>query len=209
MKDTEREYKWDSPNRQAFQCFLQAVRAQCEEVVCQGSRRITDYYLDNAGKELAARKVALRIRHIGEVWQATLKSRSRLKNGLAVRKEYTLVLTGARSFGKALKRLAQKKKWKDIPVENLQEKFRICNHRRIYQCVYQNMCCELALDDYLTQAQGHQWRRREIELELKKGPAKQFTKLIKNLTKQSCLSAAKISKVAGAEKWISQKFSFN
>ena len=209
MSDTEREFKWDASARGAFVCFVQALEKTADRILSTEDIAITDYYLDNERGDFSARKVALRIRHNGTGWQATLKSRNRLQNGLAVRQEFNLSLSTARSFGGALRLLQKHKTWKELSLQGLRERFRICNRRRIYTCCYGKCVCEAALDNYVTVACGHQMRRKEIELELKKGNLKNFTKLIKMLSTASSLKAAKISKVAGAEKWISQKFSLN
>lgn len=209
MKDIEQEFKWDASARGAFENFLQAARSVCENVRCAGAVHITDYYLDNAKGDFAAQRAALRIRHAGQCWQATLKSRSLLQNGLAVRQERTLTLIGVRSFRGALTRLEQRACWQGFALRDLREKFRICNLRRRYMCTYKGVRCEAALDSYITLHGGHQLSRREIELELKKGPGKVFAQLVEKISTTGRLRPAKISKVAGAEKWILQKFSLN
>lgn len=205
MQNIEQEFKWDASVRGAFERFVQAAKIHCTSVRAVAAVHITDYYLDNERRDFSACKTALRIRHIGARWQATLKTRNRLQNGLAVRGEWTINLAGARCFKQALALLEKRQEWQGVCVRNLQEKFRICNKRRCYKCKYKNVHCEIALDNYVTRALAHQWRRREIELELKKGSVKMFTKLIEKLSQSSQLQAAKISKVAGAEKWISEK----
>lgn len=201
----EQEFKWKASARGAFVCFIQAAKTNCDKIRSLPPLHITDYYLDNTRGSFSACKTALRIRHSNQHFQATLKTRNRLKNGLAVRGEWTINLAGAHSFKKALGLLEKRKKWQGFSLEDLQEKFRICNYRRRYSCKYKNVHGEVSLDDYVTRAGGHQWRRREIELELKKGSVKTFTKLIGKLSKSCQLPVAKISKVAGAEKWISEK----
>ena len=210
MKDIEQEFKWNAGEPRAFERFLAALKKECESVFSRGKVRITDYYLDDEQGTLSARKIALRIRHSGQKWEATCKSRSQVKNGLAVRQERTLPLPQARSIKSALRALREQNAWKELPKEEvLHVRFKICNLRRVYMAIYKNCACEAALDNYVTLASGHQLRRKEIELELKKGSAENFRKLTQKLTKASLLKFAKISKVAGAEKWILQKFSLN
>ena len=209
MKNIEQEFKWNAASARAFEHFVQTARPVCTRLIHKNTQRITDYYLDNKSGDFSANQVALRIRHNRQCWEATLKSRTCLKKGLAVRQEFTLALKGVRSLRGAMVLLNKRRKWKGVPVINLQERFRIRNSRRLYHCSYKNICCELALDDYVTFAAGHQLRRREIELELKKGNNEIFKQLVEKLSVNSGLQPAKISKVAGAEKWISQKFSLN
>ena len=205
----EREFKWDASARGAFKKFLQALQTVCRCVRGGKCVWITDVYLDDKHGSYAAQKVALRVRRVGGSYEATLKTRSKIKNGLAVREERTLCLPRARSLRGALGALRKRQKWHNMPLTEVQARFTIKNHRTVYLLHHRGCVCEAALDNYLTLADGHQWRRREIELELKKGSAKIFKKLIEQLTAQTNLSAAKISKVAGAEKWILHKFSHN
>jgi len=209
MHNIEREFKWDATAGNAFEDFVKAIQMHSNQVDFVGAVDITDYYLDDKQHSLSNQKVALRIRHCGNLWQATLKSRSQLRKGLAVRQEFTVGLSPARSFRKALSILEKRSVWQGVLLAGLQERFRICNHRQIYQCVYQRCVCEAALDNYVTVFGGHRMRRKEIELELKKGNAKCFAQFVKKISLASNLKAAKISKVAGAEKWILEKISSN
>ena len=201
----EREFKWTISNRRAFDAFVNALHQISEQIMPLKPLHITDYYLDDKKGTLRVRKIALRIRHAERSWEATLKSRSCLKNGMAARSEITLSLPKAHSFNKALSALKQQEKWGKISLGQLKTRFIIRNYRRLFQVVYKECMCEAALDEYLTLAYGHQLKRREIELELKKGPTKTFLQLTKKLTQKSHLQSAELSKVAGAEKWISEK----
>lgn len=205
-KNVEKEFKWALPLRQSFDGFVAALREESDRVVAGKRLRIVDYYLDDGRGTLAARKIALRIRRVGASWEATLKSRSALKNGLATRREWTRSFTEVRTFTAAWLALKLWKNWRGVELANVGLYFTIQNHRQLYQVRYGRCICEAALDDYKTLAGGREWRRREIELELKKGSAKDFIKLIEKVTARSGLKAAKLSKVAGAEKWILQNF---
>lgn len=209
MKNIEREYKWDAAESGAFERFVQAVQEVSGELPAAQLVRNTDYYLEDPSGIFANQQVALRIRRSDAVWEATLKTRTILKNGLACRKEFTIALPSARNFRGAYWALSSLGHWKGYPVSSLQVRFVIKNKRTVYLLSYQGCVCEIALDNYLTVAEGHQWRRKEIEMELKKGSAKQFAKLTKLLSQKSGLLPAKISKVAGAEKWIKSKFRLN
>ncbi len=201
----EREFKWTVHKKAEFDDFAKALRSLCKQVTFLKPLHITDYYLEDTKGSLSAHKIALRMRHAAGNWEVTFKTRSCLKNGLASRREITKPLPGVHTFRAALSILKQYKKWQGIDLTTLQVRFVIKNLRRLYKIVYKQCVCEAALDEYITLAKGHQFKRREIELELKKGPAKMFVQLAKNITNQTHLNAAKCSKVAGAEKWISGK----
>ena len=209
MENLEQEFKWDASVRGAFAHFVGAMEKSCGNISYLGTVKIADYYLDNAQRELAKRKVALRIRRSKRKWEATCKSRSQLKKGLATRQERTLPLSRVRTIRQALMQLVARGVWPEVKRKSLQVRFVIRNTRKIYRASYKGCLCELALDNYVTQVGTHQMRRKEIELELKKGSVRDFKKLVKKVSVLSGLNAAKISKVAGAEKWISQKFSLN
>ncbi|MBO7237962.1 MAG: CYTH domain-containing protein [Elusimicrobiaceae bacterium] len=205
----EQEFKWDGAPRGAFGHFVQTLEEICGNISSGGTVQITDYYLDNAAGQLAARKVALRIRYSNAKWEATCKRRSQIKNGLARRQERTLALPQARSIKSALKTLQQRQDWVGLKKETLQVRFIIRNCRQLFYIRYKSCACEAALDNYVTCCGKNRLRRKEIELELKKGSTRDFKKLIEKIATVSDLKPVKISKVAGAEKWILQKFSLN
>lgn len=206
MKNFEQEFKWDAPARQAFVRFVDALQAMAETCIGPQLLQNTDYYLENATNHLAAQKIALRIRQCGENWEATLKTRSAIKNGLACRQEWTQPLPAVPGIRQALKILETQREWHGIALASLKVRFVIKNARTIYRVTYRGCQAEVALDNYLTLAQGHQWRRKEIELELKRGSTTGFEKLAQKLTEKSGLKPAQLSKVAVAEKWILNKF---
>ena len=206
MKNLEREFKWDASTPQAFARFVCALQDVAGKYSAPQQLQNTDYYLEDAARQLVRQKVALRIRHSAGHWEATLKTRTVLKEGLACRQEWTLPLPGVQQVRQAIKALAARGEWKGVCLGGLRIRFIIRNKRTIYTVSYVGCQAEAALDNYLTLAQGHQWRRKEIELELKKGKASDFEKLVQKITEKSNLKAAKISKVAGAEKWILHEF---
>lgn len=206
MQQLEQEFKWDASARGAFSAFLRALK-QGGELSRVRRLAIRDYYLDNARQDFTRDKVALRIRRTGKRFEATLKTRNAVKNGFASRRELTLPLSNVRSMRGALARLEQRGDWEGYALEGLQVRFCIANQRAAYQWKAGGCVCEAALDNYVTLAKGYQWRRKEIELELKKGSVKTYQKLAQKLSVLSALSAAKISKVAGAEQWLKTKVS--
>ncbi len=56
------------------------------------------------------------------------------------------------------------------------------------------------MDRYVIDASGKRLAQREIELELKNGPEKDFMALVRVVSELSGLPPARISKVASAEK---------
>ena len=205
-KNIETEFKWGVCRARDFDVFINALKQLSVLTSDKKIVTITDYYLDNRQRQFTKNKVALRVRCIGNIFQATLKTRTALKNGLARRQELTRPLPPAATRQKAIYALQAYQEWAGYSLANLHPYFVIKNKRTVYDIHYKNCRCEAALDNYLTQASGHQMRRREIELELKSGRVADFKKLVQQISLISGLSAAKISKVAGAEKWIKQKF---
>lgn len=145
------------------------------------------------------RKIALRIRREGNKFEATLKTRSDVRDGLARRKELTRPLPGVRSASGALKALENGPAWEGLPLAGLSVRFVLRNRRRICRVHFGRAECEAAFDSYVICAGKKKIHRREIELELKKGPESDFLGLVQELTLRSGLEAAKMSKVKSAE----------
>lgn len=205
MTNTEREFKWDASPRGAFGVFLNALKQTAVSVRPQAALSITDGYLDNERGDLSAGKTALRIRRAGRVFEATLKSRSVLENGLARRKELMRPLPGARSFAAALKMFEARGEWEGISPQGMRVRFVIRNRRRRYTARFGGAVCEAALDNYVIHAAGRVLRRREIELELKSGSEADFLLFARRLAERSGLGFVQISKVACAEKLLKDK----
>lgn len=201
----EKEFKWTGAARGDFARFEAALRAQLGALPAAENLSITDYYLDDPAAALSRQKIALRIRRTGQRYEATCKSRTRLKNGLACRAEHTLPLPQAHSFAGALKALQAKKIWQGISLTDLQVRFVLRNHRKVYTLHYKQAVCEAALDRYVITAGARRLAQREIELELKQGRSADFEKLVQKLTAAIGLKAAEISKVASAEKLLKNK----
>lgn len=202
MKNIEREFKWDAAPRGAFRHFVAALKQVCNNISAPQQIRNTDVYLQDGAGTFARRKMALRIRRTAGRYEATLKGRSAVKRGLAVRQEWTCPLPGARSVPGALHELQQKRTWHGVALDGLKTRFSIYNQRTVYRVRYGRCVCEAALDNYVTCVGGQRWRRKEIELELKTGPVYAFDQLTKELSARSGLGAAQVSKVVGAEQWM-------
>ena len=201
MTPIEKEFKWAVNTKSDFSAFVQALNQLIGPLPEAKIYHITDTYLDNAAHTLYAQKTALRIRQVDSTFEATLKSRTKLVDGLAVRQEYTLPLEAA-SWPEALACLERKQDWQGVAMQGLTVRFRIVNLRRIYMFSNQKLCCEAALDEYEIQAQGKCKKCMEIELELKGGEEQDFLNLAKKISARTGLQAAQISKVATAEKML-------
>ncbi len=202
MANIEKEFKWVASSRGAFGRFLRAIENIAGPLPMPENLRITDRYLDNADGDFFSRKIALRIRYQKGSFEATLKTRTAIKNGLAVRKELTRPLPLVRSFSAALKALEQGETWEGVSLLGLSERFCLRNRRQIYVVYFGAAVCEVALDKYVIMAGEKRLAQREIELELKSGSENDFVKFVEKLNMLSGLSAAKISKVASAEKLL-------
>ncbi|MBR3632770.1 MAG: CYTH domain-containing protein [Elusimicrobiaceae bacterium] len=209
MNHVEQEFKWTCNRAADFDAFLSMLKLLPVHCIGPKELHIVDTYLDTAQRKLSSQKIALRLRRTYNRFEVTLKTKTALQKGMATRKEITIPLKKAATWHSALKQLKEKNRWEGVELALLQRIFTIENYRRAYQLSYKKCTCELALDQYLTKANGHQWLRREIELELKKGAAKDFLQLVQKITHDVALPVAKISKVAGAEKWIKEKLRIN
>jgi len=198
MKNLEIEYKWDGNLPQAFARMRRAAGPFTE---AHQTKKIflQDVYLDDEKRTLRSQKIALRLRCVNGIWEATLKTRSEVKNGKAMRKEYTLIVGKAKNFAQALLLFQAHKKWKNIELKPLRSQFEIRNQRQIYVLNFEGTQTELALDNFEIRVLGRRVKMKEIELELKKGCAQQEDALAALLSQQTQLPFAKISKVRTAE----------
>ena len=201
MRNLEIECKLDANTPRAFwraRQFLKKLNPQlAPENLC-----IQDNYLDDSARNLAARKIALRVRNTDGRWETTFKTRTEIKNGKAVRREETLPLPQVRNLAQALETLNQKKKWKSIKLTGLTVQFSILNKRTVFSMDYEGASLEIALDDFKICAQRKQLKKKEIEIELKQGNAQQLDRFVKIFKQQTLLQTAKISKVKTAEKFL-------
>ena len=198
MKNVETEYKWDGNLPHAFARMKRAAAP----FLCAGENaklRLHDVYLDDEDRTLRAEKIALRLRGLGGGWEATLKTRSEVKNGKAVRKEYTLPVGKAKNFAQALAQFKLRNTWKNIPLRNLRAQFEIFNTRQIYLLNFKGTQAELALDNFEICVLGRRVKIKEIELELKKGSTQKADVLARELARVSRLPFVRISKVRTAE----------
>lgn len=205
MQGIEKEFKWNATARGAFKRFEQALQKATGALPQEERLLITDRYLDDATQTFSKQKIALRIRCQNGRFEATLKTKTALQNGLACRQEETRPLAGCLHFPAALKQLQAMPCWQGLPLAHLTVRFIIKNRRKTYLVTYRRAVCEAALDRYTIYAAGRRQTKREIELELKSGSEKDFASLVQLLSVQSALPACTKSKVASAEELLKKQ----
>jgi len=199
MKNLEIEYKWEANAPRAFAEMLKAVKnLKIVRLSRPQKLSICDVYLDHPDYSFEREELAFRVRNTGTQWEATFKTRTEIVDGRAMRREETLPLPGVKNAPEALEKLNQKKHWCGLNVTQLVPLFEIHNQRTIYQLTWRKNQAELALDNCMVHVCGRKVCFKEIELELKKGSAEQLTLLAEELSGESGLAAAKISKVKTA-----------
>ncbi len=201
MKHLEIEYKWDANTPRAFYKTRQFME-QLNKRITPKQLKIKDAYLDHANGDLAAQKIALRVRNTGAKWEATFKTRTKIENGKAVRREETLPMPRAHNLKQALQFLAQQKTWQGINTTDLQIKFILANKRMVYTFAYDGATLEMALDDVTLHILGRQVKFKEIEMELKRGPTEKLDQFAAAFTRETKLKRAQTSKVKTAETFL-------
>ncbi len=201
MKNFETEYKLDANTPGAFaraRRFLQTVNSKVKPQLLQ----IKDTYLDHATRDLAAQKIALRVRNTDGKWETTFKTCTQIKQGKAVRQEETLPLLRVTNLKQALHFLEQKKRWGPLDVRGLQVQFSISNKRTVYVFDYDGEQLEMALDNVTLCVRGRQLKMKEIEVELKGKNEAALEHFIKQFVCATQLKRMQISKVKTAEKLL-------
>lgn len=198
MNHTEIEFKWEANSPRAFERVKRALARGGVRVGAWKTYFITDVYVDTPAQDFEKQKIAFRVRHVHPCWQATFKTRTEIRNGKAVRREETLPLRGVENLAQALEKLHRKKIWQGLNMQNLRPLFTLKNKRRA--CLISNgkMQAELALDTCEILVAGRRVCFKEVELEYKKGPAAAFEKIAAQLTRETGLKRAEISKVKTA-----------
>lgn len=195
----ETEFKWRATAPADFDKMLSAVRTLTGRALPPVQiLHIADAYADTPDEALSAQKIAMRVRCTDGTYEATFKTKTRLENGKAVRREETLPLPQAHTQEAALAALRAQKIWLGVNVAQLEFKFYIQNKRRVYTLVQADSVYELALDEVEITAGERRHNMLEIELELKAGAADAFCQWAKKLGEISGLKAPEYSKVATA-----------
>lgn len=195
---TEIEFKWDANIPRAFWKMHRALQQIGAHVSSPKAWQISDVYLDTLARDFEKQKIAFRVRHFSQHWEATFKTRTEIVHGKAVRREETCALSDVKNLAQALEFLHCKKKWKGLALQNLCPLFTLKNRRKTYLIFYQKVKAELALDTCEILVCGRRVGFKEIELEYKSGVREDFEKLGAQLTQQSQLKRAQISKVKTA-----------
>ncbi len=203
MTNLEQEYKWQAAGRADLQNVKRAVmrldiKHNLEQLL------ILDSYYDDEQQTLNKTKTALRLRTYGSNFEVTVKSATKIVNGLAKREEDTLPLR-AKSFTAAMgqfKAIFHKL----LPQSGKPCKlFTIKNRREVIELANQYLKAELCLDNCDIILPSKTIKFYEVELELKKGSAQAFAELAKEIEQTCALKPAKISKVATALVNMGQK----
>ena len=198
MRNLEIECKWQANAPRAFACAWRVITSLSKYTVPR-QLHITDVYLDDALQNLAAQKIALRVRNTNGKWEATYKTRTEIKNGKAVRREETLALPGVKNLRQALQVLARKKLWGKLNLTGLEAQFTLVNKRSVCVFDYDGAELEMALDDVCLYVLGRQVKFKEIEVELKRGAPAALDRFARFFTHETELPRAKISKVKTAQ----------
>lgn len=201
MKHLEIECKWDANTPRAFS-WAQNFLRELNPKITSKHLKIKDTYLDHTTGDLAAQKIALRVRNTSGKWEATFKTRSEIKNGKATRREENLPLPRVKNLTQALRALIAQKKWCGIHTTGLEIKFALANKRTVYGFNYDGATLEMALDDVTLYILGRQVKFKEIEIELKRGKNETLDKFCRAFSQQTKLKRAQISKVKTAETFL-------
>ena len=199
MKHFETEFKWDANTPRAFARMRGAWRrVPGLKHTAPKKLHICDVYLDTPAGDLARELIALRVRCTDGKWEATYKTRTAMVNEKAVRREETLPLPGVQKRADALAVLANKKMWQGVPLQGLKALFEIRNRRQTVNLFYDGATAEMAFDAFEIRVAGRRVLMKEIELEHKQGRVERTEQLAQELTRESGLTYAKISKVKTA-----------
>ncbi len=200
MKNLETEFKWNAQTPYAFLKMLAAIKTIPGKKTLSSAKRlrITDVYADHADHRFERDKIAFRIRHYQDTWEATFKTRTELVNGKAVRREETQPLIKVKNLRQAFSSLSKQKTWKKLSLINLQPLFTIKNKRVLRQLTLPKLQAELSFDSCQIAVGEKRVFFKEIELEFKGGCQKSFDELAGYLSKKSGLKKSVCSKVKTA-----------
>ena len=198
MKQTEIEFKWEANVPRAFWRMRRALQKTKVQMAPTQICQITDTYFDNSFNDFERNQMALRLRCCNQHWEATLKSRTKIINGKAVRSEDTWDLPKVKNLKQSLDVLRHKKSWEGCDIQNVHPLFMLKNHREIQQIKSKNWQAEISFDNCEILVCGRRIFLKEIELEFKKGDIASFEQYARQLTRNSGLNKARVSKVKTA-----------
>jgi triphosphatase len=142
--------------------------------------KLINIYFDTEGHDLRKRKIALRLRKSGLHWLQTLKASGARQDGVAMRREWEMPISGQALEFKKLRGTPLDDVLKEIgDTEQLKPQFRIEFTRRTWMLqpfprFAPNFIAELAIDHGQILALGKTDRISEIELELKAGHVREL-----------------------------------
>ncbi|MBI4676663.1 MAG: CYTH domain-containing protein [Elusimicrobia bacterium] len=194
----ELEAKWSLRSESGFAAF----RAEAVSLGARPGRSrlilIKDTYLDTREDFFGRRRVSCRLRNAGGSWELTLKSRTRLKKGVASRKERTCPLGRPKGLAAAMRRV--RTRLQGIPGrESLRPVFTILNRRSVLPLrLPGGPAAECSFDRIVIRRGKRSLRMLEIELEFLKGRRERFGSFVRALRGGPHFFPAARSKVATA-----------
>ncbi|MDD4003943.1 MAG: CYTH domain-containing protein [Elusimicrobiaceae bacterium] len=197
----ELEFKWSVPVEAGMRQFAARALACAGHAGPAGHIANLDYYFDTPAQKIAGMGMAMRLRRSSGRYELTVKSATRLENGLARRTE-TSVPLAARSDAAALREAAARNILRIAPSE-LAVLFKIHNRRTDYRIKYKTCSAVLSLDDVTIYLAQKAVRMKEIELEFSGGKLADFKRLAAVITGSAGLLPCRMSKVATARAALS------
>ncbi|MBI5624222.1 MAG: CYTH domain-containing protein [Elusimicrobia bacterium] len=199
MRDqAEVEAKWSVRSERGFAVFREEAVARGAVLGRTRSSLIKDSYLDTPGSFFGSRRVSCRLRRASGSWELTLKGMTRLKGGVADRREKTFPLGRLKTRGGALARV--RRLLRRVPGhEGLEERFVIFNRRTVVPVrLPGGVKAECSFDRAGISRGRKVVRMLEIELELMGGSRPAFSSFVRRLNSSGALLPAVRSKVATA-----------
>ncbi len=196
----EIEFKWGVRSKKDIRRFLEETKDFGAKIGPPKNLQIIDHYLDTPNHLFGLTRTSCRLRNQSGHWELNVKASSRLKGGLAMRREKTYSLPSLPSFLKALAYCQNKILNHMLGAHHLQKLFEIRNRRVVRKLILDGTEAELCMDDVSIQREGYPVTAlQEIELEFLKGDLDVFLKFAQKIS----LKPADISKVATARKAFS------
>ncbi|MBI1883745.1 MAG: CYTH domain-containing protein [Chlamydiae bacterium] len=197
----EIEFKWQCESLQDFQKFIKAAHTWGHDFSQTKKVSIHDYYLDTSQRFFGERHVSCRLRKQDKRWELTLKSKSKLKRGLAERLEKTWRLGHLLIFSQALNHCQNHILKETLNSQKLQVIFEIRNKRRMKQLwITPHTQAAISFDSVSISRKSRSFPMLEIELEFIRGNSASFLSFIQKISRLTKLKAAKTSKVERALK---------
>ncbi len=196
----EIEFKWAVSSPRDYSHFLVVLKKLNIKIVLLKSVKIHDFYLDTSDRFFGSSRISCRIRKEDSRWELTFKTRTPLKQGLAMRTEKNISLKRVKTFLQALQ--CCKKLLQGILSDPVIIKiFEIKNMRRRYKIILSKQTQAMVCFDKVWIQKGSQKvPLQEIELEFLKGNLHTYYEFIHKMVEVCELEPAKVSKVATAIK---------